>query len=260
MCVMDTCNFVTLSGECDDQYDADLGRCTSVDPEDKPSEKKEQATPPEHKCQNIDNPCKGAKTAPVKFPDYPSYYVICIPVVTKSRKTTYFYQVSVAKCPGRQVFNDATRMCEMTCTGKRGRFQDPDDCHSYITCSNGTPVKTPCPENRAFDADRKLCLPEAMVQGCQRTRSVETSTAITTTTNQATTRSSLSTTTKTIPTVGFQCRASGAFPDESDCHRFITCSLETRSDGVYFRMRRKQCPFLTYFNPSGFCQLGFCWN
>jgi hypothetical protein len=25
-------------------------------------------------------------------------------------------------------------------------------------------------------------------------------------------------------------------------------------------MRRKRCPFLTYFNPSGFCQFGFCWN
>jgi hypothetical protein len=65
---------------------------------------------------------------------------------------------------------------------------------------------------------------------------------------------------KIIPNVGFQCRASGVFPDESDCYRYISCSLESRSDGDYFRMRRQRCPFLTYFNPSGFCQLGFCWN
>jgi hypothetical protein len=25
-------------------------------------------------------------------------------------------------------------------------------------------------------------------------------------------------------------------------------------------MRRKQCPFLTYFSSNGFCQFGFCWN
>jgi hypothetical protein len=71
---------------------------------------------------------------------------------------------------------------------------------------------------------------------------------------------STSTTTKTIPSEGFQCQATGAYPDESDCRRFITCSLVSRSNGVYFRMRRKQCPFFTYFNPNGFCQLGFCWN
>jgi hypothetical protein len=25
-------------------------------------------------------------------------------------------------------------------------------------------------------------------------------------------------------------------------------------------MRRRRCPFFTYFNRNGFCQLGFCWN
>jgi hypothetical protein len=25
-------------------------------------------------------------------------------------------------------------------------------------------------------------------------------------------------------------------------------------------MRRKRCPFLTYFSARGFCELGFCWN
>jgi len=187
--------------------------------------------------------------------------VICIPVATKSRKSTLFYQVSVAKCPGSQVFNDQTQMCEMTCTGKRGRFPDPDDCRSYIECTEkNLAVKKLCPENNAFDKVRKFCLPEFMVQGCQRTRAVETSTTIATTITQAITSSSLPTTTKIIPSVGFQCRATGLFPDESDCYRYISCSLESRSDGDYFRMRRKQCPFLTYFNPSGFCVLGFCWN
>lgn len=198
--------------------------------------------------------------APRKFPSYPWYYVICIPVATKSRKSTHFYQLSVAKCPGRQVFNEDTQLCEMTCSGKRGRFQDPDNCRSYIECSGEKAVKKSCPENYAFDADRKFCLPESMVQGCQRTRAVETSTPNTASTSQGTASTSISTTTKTVPSVGFQCRASGAFPDESDCHRFITCTLESRTDGVYFRMRRRRCPFFTYFNPSGFCQLGFCWD
>lgn len=217
--------------------------------------------PPTPQCKNIDNACKEDKTAPAKFPNYPSYYVICIPVSTKSKKSTHFYQVSVAKCPGSQEFNDVSQSCEMTCAGKRGRFQDPDNCRSYFECTVGggnSAIRKPCPENNAFDKDRRVCLPESMVQGCQ--RNVATSTTIATTITQAITPSSVPTTTKNIPSVGFQCRASGLFPDESDCYRYISCSLETRSDGIYFRMSRKRCPFLTYFNPSGFCQFGFCWN
>lgn len=215
-------------------------------------------------CKPLSDLCKGEKTAPVKFPSYPSYYAICIPVATKGRKPTLVYQVSVAKCSGSQVFNEKTQLCEITCSnGKRGRFADPDNCRSYFECpgtDNSSATKKLCPENNAFDKDRKLCLPESMVQGCQKTRAVEPSTTIATTINQANTPSSLPANKKIIPTVGFQCRASGVFPDETDCYKYISCSLESRSDGDYFRMRRKQCPFLTYFNPSGFCQLGFCWN
>jgi len=251
---------VTLPGECDEQFNADRGVCTSVDPDDAPTGTPGAPPPAASQCKNIDV-CKGEKASPAKFTSYPSYYVICIPVATKSKKSVRFYQVSVAKCPGSQEFNDETQLCQMTCAGKRGRFPDPDNCHSYFECtanSNNAQNKT-CPENKAFDKDRKSCLPEFMVQGCQRTRAVEAST-IAPTTTQAITASSVPTTTKNIPSVGFQCRASGVFPDESDCYRFISCSLESRSDGDYFRMRRRRCPFLTYFNPSGFCQFGFCWN
>jgi len=252
---MDTRKIITLSGECDEQFNADQGICTSVDSSNAPSGSAPSTTPG---CKNLDNWCKDKNTATVRFPNYPSYYVICIPVATKSKKSTLSYQVSVAKCPGNQEFNDKTQLCEMTCTGKRGRFPDPDNCRSYFECTNNNnpAIKNSCPENKAFDKDRKSCLPEFMVQGCQRARAVETSTTIT----QASTPSSVPTTTKTIPSVGFQCRASGLFPDESDCYRYISCSLESRSDGNYFLMRRKQCPFLTYFNPGGFCQFGFCWN
>jgi hypothetical protein len=264
-----------ISGECDDQFDADLGVCTSVDPENRPSEAADaRPSGPEtvptasaRQCKGVEKPCTEPNVAPVPLPNYPSYYVICIPVATKSRKSPYIYQVSVAKCPARQKFNLDTMQCEFTCSGKRGRFQDPDNCRSYIECSGNVAVKKSCPENFAFDPDRKSCLPESMVQGCQRTRAVVESTTTTTntttsntmTTTQAT-MTSVSTTTQTVPSGGFQCQATGAFPDESDCHRFITCSLVSRGDRVYFRMRRKECPFLTYFNPNGFCQFGFCWN
>jgi hypothetical protein len=97
-----------------------------------------------------------------------------------------------------------------------------------------------------------------MVQGCQRTRAVVDSTT-TTTTTQATTTST-PTTAQTILSEGFRCQTTGAFPDESDCHKFVTCSRVSRGDRVDFRMRRKECPILTYFNPNGFCQFGFCWN
>lgn len=206
----------------------------------------------------MENACKGDKTAPAKFPSYPSYYVICIPVATKSRKPTHFYQVSVAKCPGSQEFNEETQACQMTCTGKRGRFPDPENCRSYFECIQDIKIaaKKQCLENNAFDKDRKVCLPESMVQGCQRTRTVETSTTIT----EAITPPSVPTTTQNIPSVGFQCRASGVFPDESDCYGYIICSLESRSDGNYFRMRRKRCPFLTYFSNSRSCQFGVCWD
>jgi hypothetical protein len=29
---------------------------------------------------------------------------------------------------------------------------------------------------------------------------------------------------------------------------------------VYYQMRRRRCPWLTYFGPGGFCQFGFCLN
>lgn len=260
---------MTLSGECDDQFNADLGKCTSVDP-DSTTPGKTDPTPSPPICKSIDNWCKGANTAPVKFTNYPSYYVICIPVATKSKKSNYFYQVSVAKCPGRLVFNDDTQVCEFSCAGRRGRFQDPDNCRSYIEClPNNTIAKKSCPEKLAFDTDKKLCLPESLVPGCQRTRAIDTNstsaTTITqdTTITQATTPSSLSTTTttKTIPSVGFQCSASGFFPDESDCYRYIQCSRQSRNDGVVYRMSRRRCPWFTYFNRfRRFCQLGFCWN
>lgn len=247
------------SGECDDQYNADLGKCTSTDPDNTPGTTEK----PQSECKPLDNWCKGDKTTPAKLPPYPSYYVICIPVATKSKKATHFYQVSVAKCPGRQVFNDETQKCEITCTNRRGRFQDPDDCRSYIECSGGNPaVKKSCPEKFAFDADRRLCLPESLVQGCQRTRAVEINTTEATTTTQATTPSSLSTTTTGVtPSVGFRCPASGIFPDESNCNRYIICSLVSRSDGVSYRMRRRRCPWFFYFNPSRrLCQFGVCWD
>jgi hypothetical protein len=243
---------MTLSGECDEQFNSDSGVCTSVEPDNTLS----KPVTPKPDCKGISDLCKGDKTAPAKLPSNPSYYVICIPVVTKGRKPTIFYQVSVAKCPGSQVFNEKTQSCEIGCNnGKRGRFPDPDNCHVYFECpgTDNSATRKECLENYAFDKDRKLCLPESMVQGCQRT-------TIATTTAQAVTPSSVPTTTKVIPTVGFRCRASGLFPDETDCNKYISCSFESRSDGDYFLMRRKQCPFLTYFNPSGFCQLGFCWN
>ncbi|KDR21654.1 hypothetical protein L798_01890 [Zootermopsis nevadensis] len=237
-----------FSGECDDKFDADLGICTSVDPDN--------AKPPgpetEHQCKNLEKPCTEPNVSPVPLPTYPSYYVICIPVATKNRKSPYTYQLSVGKCPGRQVFNSETMACEFSCTGKRGRFQDPDNCRSYIECSGNAAVKKDCPDNFAFHPDRKFCLPESMVQGCQRTRAAVDA--------DATTTPATPTTTPTIPNEGFRCQASGAFPDKSDCHKFITCSRVSRGGRVYFHMRRRQCPFLTFFNPNGYCQLGFCWN
>lgn len=253
--------------ECDDQFDADLGRCTSVDPGDTtaqtatnaPSGTETRPTTSAQQCKTLENPCTGTNTAPVKLPSYPSYYVICIPVATKNRRAPYTYQISVAKCPDRQVFNDETFSCELSCSGRRGRFQDPDSCRSYIECSANAAIKKSCPENFAFDPNRKSCLPESMVPGCQRTRAVEENT-ITATTTPPTTLPSAAITTQTIATEGFRCQATGSFPDESDCRRFITCSLVSRSDGVSFRMRRRRCPLFTYFNRNGFCQLGFCWN
>lgn len=257
-------------GQCDEHFDAELGICTSVDPDDKTSQpvsntpsgsEPQPNTPSEQQCKILETPCTAAKSTPVKLPSNPSYYVICIPVATKNRKEPYVYQISVAKCPARQVFNDETLSCELSCSGKRGRFQDPDSCRSYIECSANVATKKPCLENFAFDPNRKSCLPESLVPGCQRTRAIEESTTTlqADTTTQAT-LTSTSTTTQTTPSEGFRCRATGAFPDESDCRGFITCSLVSRSDGVYFRMRRRRCPFFTYFNRNGFCQLGFCWN
>ncbi|PNF28002.1 hypothetical protein B7P43_G13848 [Cryptotermes secundus] len=257
-------------GDCDEKFDATLGTCTTFDPDDKTAQTvtntasgSETApnTPSTQSCETLKNPCTGTNTMPVKLPSNPSYYVICIPVATKNRKEPYIYQISVAKCPEGLVFNDETVSCELSCSRKRGRFQDPDNCHSYIECSASGAKKTSCLDNLAFDPIRKSCVPESLVPGCQRTRAIEESTTTlqATTTPQAT-LTSTSTTAKPIPSEEFRCQATGAFPDESDCRRFITCSLVSRSDGVYFRMRRKQCPFFTYFNPRGFCQLGFCWN
>jgi hypothetical protein len=218
-----------------------------------------QPATPAQQCKALENPCTGTNTAPVKLPSYPAYYVVCIPVATRNRKAPYVYQISVAKCPARQLFNDETLSCELSCSGRRGRFQDPDSCRSYIECSADTAAKKSCPENFAFDPDRKFCLPDSMVPGCQRTRAAEeSSTASGATTPAALT--STGTTTQTIPTEGFRCQTSGAFADEADCRRYVTCSRVSRGDAVYWRMRRRQCPFFTYFNRNGFCQLGLCWN
>lgn len=231
--------------------------CTSADAEKKPTGEAAGGTPgPE--CKSVEKPCTEKNVAPVQLPSYPSYYVICIPVATNNRKSPYVYQLSVGKCPAHQVFNNKATACEFTCSGKRERYQDPDNCRSYTECSGNAAVKKTCPEHFAFHPDRKFCLPETMVQGCQRTRAVAESTTATVTVQATTT--SAPTTKQTVLGEGFQCRAVGTFPDASDCRKFITCSRIYRGGTVYFRMRRRQCPFLTYFNPNGFCQFGFCWN
>ena len=44
------------------------------------------------------------------------------------------------------------------CDGKaNGNYEDPDNCHGYIACSNGSLHKMPCPAKLKFNEKTNRC-------------------------------------------------------------------------------------------------------
>ncbi|KAJ9574097.1 hypothetical protein L9F63_008511 [Diploptera punctata] len=237
-------NLEHYKGECEEQFDPVTGSC---DPPDGTAECKPQA-----------RECKSPNLSPASLPNAPSYYTLCIPKPTTNRKTPYVYIMSVMKCPDEHVFDDKKLICIRSCTGKRGRFQDPDNCHSYIECTDapGEGTKKLCPNNYGYHPKRRLCLPEYMVENCSISTSTITASTISITTTSA---NIVNTTPKSNPpSNGFRCQTTGKFPDMTDCTKYIICTPDPQSTGVTYRLIRGQCPIFTYFGPNSSCQIGFC--
>ena len=232
-------DMVHYTGSCELQFDPATESCDP--PEGSPS------------CSPAPRECKSPNLAPVSLPSAPSYYSLCIPKPTSNRKAPYTYSLSVMRCPDGHVFDDKKLTCIRSCAGKPGRFADPDNCHNYFECSDapGQGTKKTCPENYGFQAKRRLCVPEFMVENCAKTTTTSTppktsSTPAVTSTNKPNSEDSI------------QCRTQGKFPDKSDCTRYITCTPQYQNNVVTYTVNRKQCPLFTYFGSQSYCQFGFC--
>ncbi|WP_410318181.1 chitin binding peritrophin-A domain-containing protein, partial [Klebsiella pneumoniae] len=66
----------------------------------------------------------------------------------------------------------------MSCGNKRTRIPVPDDCHDFLDCTgeNKPPERVSCAPGMAFDAVRRMCLPEAQVAACQKVTIIPTPT------------------------------------------------------------------------------------
>lgn len=223
----------------------------------------------------VASPCSATNMAPAAISTNPSFYRICIPVISRPLRGGDYkvsFQTSVLRCPDQKEFSDATMVCEFVCKKKSSRFADPDNCHAYFDCpaATGAPTKKTCTDGLAFDSIKKFCVPESNVPGChvittrQVTDSVSTNATQSTTAtpvNQATpsvasNQTARPTTTQTLH--DFRCPREGSFIDRSNCRRYFFCYRFWRVPNTMNMMHMYCLPFMYFNENAGYCQFGFC--